>query len=78
MPAGIMLKAVNHVLHVFTHNSLYTVIVVTVAAVYTLSLVILVYLTGLFMLELRAFLLTPTPVNFKSVLFLALVITVSL
>lgn len=76
MPAGIMLKALNHVLHVFTHNSLYTVIVATVAAVYTLSLVILAYLTGLCMLKLRAFLLTP--VNFKSVLFLALVITVSL
>ena len=71
-----MLKLVKHVLHVFTHNALFTVVAVTAAAVYSLSVAILAYIVGLFLHKLLSFFLTAG--NCKTVLLLALVITVSL
>lgn len=70
-----MLKAVKHVLHVFTHNSLYMAIAVTVAAVYSLSLLILVYITGLFFARIAGIFYYK---QFKYVLILVLIITVLL
>lgn len=76
MPAGVMLRVVKHVLHVFAHNSLLTVFAVAAAGVYTLSLMVLAYITGLFLPQLQV--LSFKPGKFKSTLIFALIITVSL
>lgn len=71
-----MLRVVKHVFHVFAHNSLLTVVAVAAAGVYTLSLMGLAYITGLFLPQLQVFSFISGKV--KSTLILALIITVSL
>lgn len=71
-----MLKAVKHVLHVFAHNSLLSVAAVAAAGVYTLSLMFLAYIIGLFLPQLQVFSFKPG--KFKSTLIFALIITISL